>query len=192
MSGPEFAEQYSPSERRRLLALLVCGGLLLVVACEWYFFPWLRWFASTSHCHQVMGVSGTTALWYGVFVGLPLHAAILAGVFLVPSALKSIRTRRFPPPGAKVLARTQVIVGWRAACRGYAVCASVVAILGMAVWGFFQAHDLDQAYRAQERDMSECAANQRFQWDVPVFGGSAPQSRALDATNYHLGLPISS
>ncbi|MFA5941645.1 MAG: hypothetical protein WC809_20035 [Sinimarinibacterium sp.] len=50
MAEPEYAEEYSSSERWRLLALLFCAGLALVLVSELCLFPWIKSFASTAHC----------------------------------------------------------------------------------------------------------------------------------------------
>jgi hypothetical protein len=159
VNAPEFAEEYSPSERKRLIAWYIVVVLLLAGILQLFLLPWLRGFVSTSHCHEVMGVPGTTVLLYGLFVGIPLLSGVVAGILLLPSAIQSITTGRFPPPGTKVFRRTEITTGWQAATRGYATCAVILFLFGMAVWGYFQARDLDGTFLETRPDISECAVS---------------------------------
>jgi len=161
VNAPEFAEEYTPSERRRLIGLYIVVVLLLAGILQLFLLPWLRGFASTSHCHEVMGVPGTTVLLYGLFVGIPLLSGVVAGILLLPSAIQSIATRRFPPPGTRVFRRTQITKGWRAAARGYATCAAILFLFGMAVWGYFQASELEGGFLESNLDMGQCVAGSK-------------------------------
>jgi len=72
----EYAPEYSRAERIRFVAVGAAFGAALVGVCQLWFFPWLREFSASASCRAVFGLSGTAVLFYSVFVGIPLHAAL--------------------------------------------------------------------------------------------------------------------
>lgn len=63
---------------------------------------------------MIFGVSGSTVLLYGAFVGVPLAAAILIVLLTARSSIEAILTRRYPPPNRKVFGRVKIKRGWQA------------------------------------------------------------------------------
>jgi hypothetical protein len=111
---PEFAPRYSTKERRRRLLLHGVLCVLMFVAVFWWALPRLRSYFDTARCETIFGLPGSTVLVYGVFVGLPLAAAILIVLLTARTSLHAIATRRYPPPGRKVYGRVKVKKGWQA------------------------------------------------------------------------------
>lgn len=156
MCTVEFAPEYTKTERVRFVVLSLGAGALLILLCQLWFFPWLREFAASAHCRLVFGLKGTSVLFYGAFVGVPLHAALLLGALVGRRGYRVLREGRVPPSGEKVFRPTRVRRGRKAKLSGYIQVFSAVPLLALAVWGGFQA----QALAAQaESARQKCAPN---------------------------------
>ena len=154
MAKVEYAPEYSHAERVRFLVLGAAIGATLIAVCQFWFFPWLREFSVSASCRTVFGFSGIAVLLYGVFVGLPLQAALLVGVLVGRRGFRVLRQGRTPPVGERVFRRTPVIRGSKAKLLGYVQLFAAVPLLGLSAWGVFQADGLIR--QAESRPMS-CA-----------------------------------
>lgn len=157
----EFAEEYSASERRRLVVLGIMAGAALIVFGNAWFFPWLQEFSDTAACRSVLGFNGTVALFYGLFVGLPAIAGIGISLSFGLRGYRILRDGRVPPAGEKVFRRTRIVRGARAKWLGALHVLSVALPIALVFWG------LGQAQRLSER--------------APV----TPQRCALLTVNHH-------
>ncbi len=148
MQPIEYAPEYSPAERVRFLALGLAAGAVVVAVCQLWLFPLLREFSASAHCRSVFGFSGIAVLFYGMFVGVPLLVALLVGVLVGRRGVKVLRQGRLPPSGERVFRRTPVIRGVKAKVIGCVQLIAAVPLLGLAIWGTFQARALvDQFHR---------------------------------------------
>ncbi|MFC4310505.1 hypothetical protein ACFPN2_15545 [Steroidobacter flavus] len=111
---PEFAPQYSPKERRRRLLLHAVLAALTGAALYWWALPRFRSFSADAACQTIFGISGSTLLIYGAFVGAPLAAAIMIVLLTARQSIETFATRRYPPPGRKVYGRVKIKKGWQA------------------------------------------------------------------------------
>jgi len=102
----EYAPEYSHAERIRFVVLGSAIGAMLVGVCQFWFFPWMREFSASASCRTVLGFSGNAVLFYGVFVGIPLHAALLVCVLVGRRGYRVLRQGRVPPEGERVFRRT--------------------------------------------------------------------------------------
>ncbi len=136
---PEFAPEYSTRERWRLIGWYSLLMLAMVAASKLWLLPRFAWFAANSQCQTVFGIPGTTVLFYGLFVGLPLGAAVLVAAFTVGISVRAIRSRRYPPPGQKVLRRTRVRKGRHAIALALTPLLAVICLCALATWGATQA-----------------------------------------------------
>ena len=152
----EYAPEYSHAERVRFVVLGTAAGALVVAGCQFWFFPLLREFSASAHCRNVLGVSGIAVLFYGVFVGVPLHAALLVGALIGRRGFKVLREGRLPPSGEKVFRPTPVIRGAKAKLLGYVQLFAAAPLFGLAVWGVVQAQATVQ--QAQQYPV-RCAPN---------------------------------
>jgi hypothetical protein len=140
----EFAEEYSFRERVRLLSVgLVVGGVFVLLWKLWLL-PEFIAFAASAHCRNVFSIPGTTVLWYGLCVGLPLLFALVFGCMQGRHGLRILRDGQCPPIGAKVLRRTLIKRGAAARRVGYLNLLVFTPFLAIAIWGFFQAETLSQ------------------------------------------------
>jgi hypothetical protein len=160
MQEPEYAPQYSMRERWRFAAICIACYAALWVIFEWWASPQLRMFSQTAHCRTVLGISGSTVLMYGMFVGLPLMAAVSVGAFLIPNAVRSIRTRQHPPPGQKVLRRVKILSGRGAVVRASVELGLVAALVAIAAWGGFMAGKFTQSIERRGH-LQQCHAGHR-------------------------------
>ena len=153
----EYAPEYTPAQRLRIVVLGLVAGALVLAVCQFWLFPLLRAFAPAAHCRTVFGFSGVAVLFHGVFVGLPLSSALLVAVLLGRRGMKVLREGRVPPSGEKVFRRTPIVRGMKAKALGWVQLLAAVPLLGLAVWGVFQA----QALVAQARQGAEWESTPR-------------------------------
>ena len=154
-SVEEFAEEHTNTERIRFVALGMLAGALVVGVCKLWFFPWLSAFSASAPCRSVFGLSGSTVLAYGLFVGMPLLAALLVSVTLGRRGLRIVREGRVPTSGKKVFRRTKIQRGAKAKAIGYAHVFAVTPMLALSIWGTFQAETFA---RLPDRKPSACVA----------------------------------
>lgn len=154
---PEFAPEYSTRERWRLVGLYSLLMLAVYGASKLWLLPRLAWFAANSQCQYVFGVSGTAVLFYGLFVGLPLGAAVLYAAFTVGISVRTIRSLQYPPPGQKVLRRTRVRKGRPAIALALAPLWVVASLCGLAAWGATQAaRQLERTPSIRQSERPQC------------------------------------
>ncbi len=142
MASIEFAPEYTKAEKVRFMALGAVAGTVVIALGQFWLFPWLREFSASAPCRAPFGVNGMVLLMYGLFVGVPLLAAVLVGALVGRRGYKVLRQGRVPPSGEKVFRPTQVRTGVRACWSGYVQLLSVVPLLALAAWGAFQAQQM--------------------------------------------------
>ena len=142
MATVEFAPEYTKTERIRFVLVAFAVGAAVTLASRLWFFPWLREFAASAPCRSVSGVTGTTALFYGLLVGLPLFLAVLVGAFVGRRGYRVLREGCLPPSGEKVFRPTPIRRGTKAKLPGYVQLFSFTPLLALALWGAFQARQL--------------------------------------------------
>lgn len=143
----EFAEQYSFRERAWLAARGIAIGGLVLLGSKLWLLPAFNAFVATAPCRTFLGVYGSTLLWYGLFVGLPL--VTFAVLFLTQGrqGLRILRESRFPPAGEKVLHRTRIRYGAAARRIGYVQLFVSTPLIALAIWGCFQTRTLAHEMR---------------------------------------------
>lgn len=174
MSTTEFAPEYTTAERIRFAVLGIVAGAVLVAGCQLWFFPWLREFAASAQCRSVFGVKGTAVLFYGVFVGIPLQAAVVLAAVAGRRGYMILREGRVPPSGEKVFRRTRIQRGARAKLSGYMQLFSAAPLLALAVWGSSQAGSLHAQAEAGRRECGPDRSIERTAADAlrsPVSAG---------------------
>ena len=134
----EYAEEYPKREKFTRLFLAFLTATFIVITHEKWVFPYISWYTSTVHCHNPLGYSGISVLWYSLFVGLPLFSALLVGVFSIPLGIKGLCHKQFPPKGVKVYKPTKITRGWRATIKSVFHLLIPALFILMSVWGYFQ------------------------------------------------------
>jgi len=140
--APEFAEQYTVMERVRFFVIYIIIGSAVVTLSNLYFFPWLKEFSSTAQCQTILGIDGLAVLWYGLFVGMPLSFAALAGGVFGYRGYKILRDRQAPPIHEKVYRPTRIIRGTKAEISGCLHFLPFSLFLGLSIWGIPQASSM--------------------------------------------------
>lgn len=138
----EFAEEYSRSERARIVVVGFAVGALVVTVGKWWFFPWLQEFSATAGCRLVLGFNGGAVVFYGLFVGLPLLAALVVLASAGRRGYRILREGRMPPSGEKVFRPTKIQRGGKVKLAGWLHLLAVVIPLALAAWGAGQAEPL--------------------------------------------------
>ena len=154
-SVEEFSEEHTNAERIRFVALGTLAGALVVAVCKLWFFPWLSAFSASAPCRSVFGFSGSAVLAHGLFVGMPLFAALLVIVTLGRRGLRIVREGRVPTSGEKVFRRTRIQRGAKAKIIGYAHVFAATPMLALSIWGTYQAETFA---RLSDRKPSACEA----------------------------------
>jgi hypothetical protein len=143
-ADPEFAEEYTVAERVRLLIGGVAAGLAVIAIGKLWLFPWLARFAASAPCRTVSGVNGATVLWWGVFVGIPLTAAVLVVATMGRRGIRILREGQVPLRHEKVTRPTRIRRGGKARAIGYLHLLAWSPLLALAIWGGFQAAAMQQ------------------------------------------------
>lgn len=168
---PEFAEQYTKSERIRYVAGGAAIGALVIAFGKLWLFPFLGSVA-VSPCDKVLGVPSHVALWYGLFVGIPLGQVILVICTFGSRGYKILRDGQVPPLREKVFRPTRIARGQKAKVLGLLHVVAFTPFAALAIWGAGQAAVLstqgqlkpctETASPAIERDVkvSVCANQQ--------------------------------
>lgn len=141
---PEFAEQYSKAESIRLVTLGAAAGALLIALGRLWLFPWLRAFSESAQCRTVLGASGTAVLLYGIFVGVPFFAGLVAASTLGRRGFRVLRDGRFPPLHERSFRLTRIRRGPGATVIGYLHLSAFIPFLAIGIWGCAQAAALSK------------------------------------------------
>jgi hypothetical protein len=130
-----------------------------MITHEKWVFPFISWYADTVHCHNPLGYSGISVLWYSLFVGLPLFSALLVGLPLVPLGIKGLRHKQFPPKGVKVYKPTKILRGWQANVKSIFHLFIPAFFVLFSIWGYFQVDSMPQK-ATEDFDYSVCESIQ--------------------------------
>lgn len=148
----EFAEEYSTSERIRIVVFGIVAGAVLVAVGNLWFFPWLREFSESAACRAVFGLDGSVVLFYGLFAGLPLTAAIGIALSFGRRGFRILKQGQVPPRGEKVFRPTRIEKGGKAKLVGTVQLLAVLPPLALVIWGIGQAEKLAAETPAKPRN----------------------------------------
>lgn len=141
----EFAPLYSTRERIRMVLKILAIMAPIYLLAEFWFFPWFRQYSSFANCYQYGEITGTHLVMYGVFVFIPLS---MAGLILLLEGRRSfrvIRSAQNPLPGEKVFRKTRYKYGRAAMIQPIMLLLVTVAIIGVSIWGSFQAEKITRS-----------------------------------------------
>ena len=141
-TDPEFAEEHSLPDKIRLLVIYLAVGAAAVVAAKTWLFPAIREFAGSAPCREVLGFSGVSVLFYGLFVAMPLGIALVVGLTMGRRGYRILRDGQVPPVGEKVFRPTRIERGRKAKRMGYVHLLAPLLIVAIAAWGLPQASRL--------------------------------------------------
>ncbi|MFC3151050.1 hypothetical protein ACFOEK_08425 [Litoribrevibacter euphylliae] len=150
----EYAPEYSKKERVMILLKHSVWAIPLFLWAQFWFLPWIKAFADQSHCYDYGVMTGTEALFYGLFVGMPLSLVLLVLLIEGPRTIKIIRLGQNPLPGEKVLKPTKYQYGTRAKLKPYGLMIILVLLVALSVRGIFWANDI--IAMAEQADLPEC------------------------------------
>jgi hypothetical protein len=154
----EYAPEYTKKERIILVAKILIWVIPLYLFAEFWLFDRLAEYAANANCQQYGNVNGAHLMIYGTFVLIPLS---FAGVlFLIEGrrSIKIIKLGQNPLPDEKVLRQTKYKYDAAARIQPIAIFSMIVFLIGVSVWGGFQAHKLTQSIKP-------CASNNSAQPD---------------------------
>lgn len=143
MSGPYYAPRYSRAVRIRFAVVFSLIGCWL----HFIFFPAFHDFANHADCRSLWGIPGYTVVFYGSTFG-PVLPLVSFAAWLLPDALRMLRSKQYPPPGRKTWRKIRVRHGWPALWRAWLGIALLPASLGLVLYAAMVADDLTERYRA--------------------------------------------
>jgi len=159
----EIAPEYTKKERIIVLLKVVSWCLPLYILAEFWFFDWLSGYAENANCYKYGSVNGVHFLMYGVFTLMPLSLAVILFLFEGRRSIKILKLGQNPLPGEKVFRPTRYKYGNSAKVQPVIVLVALVFIVGMSVWGGFQAHEITKEVKPCLTPMKLKAANKAVQ-----------------------------
>lgn len=138
----DYAPQYAGRERIARLALAGLSALATYAAHRLWLLPLVRDLGDHPGCRSVFGIDGVSALFQGLFVGVPLLAAIVLLVLQGPTLVRTLRTRTFPPPGQRTLGRVRIRRGWPALLLASMQALLIAILFVIALRGVSSAREL--------------------------------------------------
>ena len=138
----EYAPMYSTRER---VAIIVKMGLWLVplyLVFQFCFLPYLKEYAANANCYHYGPVNGVHIVFFGIFVGLPLLLTTFLVVLEGANFMRAFKAGQFPAPGQKVLRLTPYQYGNAARLQVGLFFIIILFLLGLTIWGGFQAYQL--------------------------------------------------
>jgi hypothetical protein len=131
-----FAPEYSNAEKVKFIIKQICFGVFFLALSKFFIIPFMASFASNAHNIKILGVSGTTILLIGIFLGMP----ILSGLVMIPMlkiGIQSIIHRQYPPRRFKVFKKTKIIKGKKAIAKAVIILLLYfVAIIPVTIFGY--------------------------------------------------------
>lgn len=132
----DFAVEYSKAERITMVKKYLLIGAIVFAFMQLLFIPLLAKFASNAHNINIFGISGTTILLVGIFLGMPILAGILLS-YLFKIAIKTIKEKQYPPKEFKVFRKTKIIKGRKAIAKAVIILLLYfVAIIPVTIFGY--------------------------------------------------------
>ena len=127
-----------PADKDLRLKALV--GIVLVAALAVAFWPYwtklLRDAKTLSETRPELAME-RLVFYARVILGGGLMLLGFLGALLIRVAVKTIQSRRFSPPGMKVLRDTPIITGTGAKLRAYLLIAMTIILVGLQLFLFF-------------------------------------------------------
>jgi hypothetical protein len=124
---PEVLKAMPTPAAIRRIVLCVTIGLVVIFLGKVVFLPWLKDYVSVE--------DRVEALFRFKIVMFGIGASLLPVVtYLSLLAVRIIRSRQFPPPGARVLRDTPIVRGKKAVIRGLGIGLCAVWLLGCAIF----------------------------------------------------------
>jgi len=151
--GSDYAPEYTKQERIKLALKIAAWAIPIVVILKYWLFPLLEDYADLAHCCDYGFVTGTQALFYGLFIGMPLSFAVVLFAIEGTKNIKIFRLEQFPLPGEKVLSPTKYVYGVKAKVRSVLFFGVLIFLIGLSIRGYYWANEIIEI---PVKDMSAC------------------------------------
>ena len=123
----EILKAMSKQEASKRIAVYVMTGMIVILLGKSVIFPWVKLYLSVHDKAEAFSRFKTVMYW--------MSAALLPIViYLASVAVRIIKARQFPYPGAKVFRDTEIVRGKHAIIKGAFVALAAVWVLGCAVY----------------------------------------------------------
>ena len=143
-SDPSYSPEYTQKEK---IAIFVKNGswmLLFYICFKYYFLPWLKNYAGSTHCYNYGDsyISGAHFIWYGAFTFLPLSIAVFLFLLEGKRSIKILKIGQNPLPNEKMFCPTKYKYGIAAKIQPSVILLMILFLICLSVWGSFQAPEL--------------------------------------------------
>ena len=152
----EYAPEYTKKERIVLGIKMLAWIVLIYVFFKFWFFDWFDEYSKNANCYSYDGIKRLHIIFYGIFVCVPLSFALLLFLTEGIRSIKVIRLGQDPLPNEKVLKSTKYKHGIAAKIKPLFLFSMIFVLLGISVWGGFQAYDIT-------KDIKLCTVNKSDQ-----------------------------
>jgi hypothetical protein len=157
-SDPSYAPEYTKQERINLALKHGSWILPLFIIIQYYFFPWLKDYASHANCY-IYGnghINGIHLLFYGLFIFMPLSFAVIVFITEGKRSIKVLKIGQNPLPGEKVFRPTKYKYGVTSKIKPLIVLVVIICFILTSVWGGFTAYNMTKIIKP-------CTANKALQ-----------------------------
>lgn len=140
--GVDYAPEYTKRERIEIALKNLAWAIPVVFICEFWLFDWFAEYSNNANCYKYGSINGVHLVFYGLFVFMPLLFAIILCLTEGRRSIKVFRLGQNPLPNEKVFSTTSYKYGLAAKAQPIVVLSVMLFLIGLSVWGGFQAHDL--------------------------------------------------
>ncbi len=143
-SDPSYSPEYTQKEKITMLFKYGAWMFLFYICFKYYFLPWLKDYASSTHCYSYgLGyISGAHFIWYGAFTLLPLTIALFLFLLEGKRSIKVLKIGQNPLPNEKMFSSTKYKYGIAAKIQPSVILLMILFLICLSVWGSFQAPEL--------------------------------------------------
>lgn len=158
MTTPEYAPRHDHKTRIRIALFWLTLAGLAFAFLQFVYFPFLRDLGEHGACRDILGQPGLIVLFYASFLPMPL-LLLAASLFLLPSAIRTLQSGIYPPPGRKTYRLVRIRHGRAARLFGWLMIAYMTAAFAVLIYAFVLAGDYAARYHAKYPDGAPCMEN---------------------------------
>jgi len=147
-----YAPEYTKKERIIFVIKNMAWAILLFVFAEFWFFDWLSEYSKNANCYNYGDINGVHLVFYGLFVFMPLLFVVIIFFTVGQRSIKVFKMGQSPLPNERVFRPTKYKYGIAAKIQPIGLFSVILLLIGLSVWGGFQAHDLT-------KDIKPCTVN---------------------------------
>ncbi|MDO4776773.1 MAG: hypothetical protein Q4A06_04855 [Cardiobacteriaceae bacterium] len=158
MVTPEYAPRHDRKTRIRFALFWLTLAALAFAFLQFIYFPFLRDLAENGECRKIFGQPGLIVLFYASLLPMPL-LLLAASLFLLPTAIRTLQSGTYPPPGRKTFRLIRIRYGRAARLHGWLMIAYIITAFATLVYAFVLTGNYAARYHAKYPDGASCIEN---------------------------------